>query len=90
MRVTIDVDSAVDILVQELDFSRKEIKDMINDLQLMEEQKFIGYYNSLKNTFKSQSRFLAIDCEASKINWPPIAMVFLSGISISPAKAFLV
>lgn len=68
---------ALDYLEDEIDFSREEIKDMIEYTIDYNQKQFIKDYESLVQEFKSKYKFSEIDCKEEKIKWPKKSGVYV-------------
>ena len=71
------MEDTLDFLEDEIDFTREEIKDMIQYTIDYNKDHFIKDYNSLVEGFKSKLTFTEIDCKKEKIKWPKKSGVYL-------------
>ena len=72
-----NMEETLDFLEDEIDFTREEIKDMIQYTIGYNKEQFIKYYNSLVEGFKSKFNFTEIDCKKEKIKWPKKSGVYV-------------
>ena len=72
-----NIEETLDFLEDEIDFTRQEIKDMIQHTIDSNKEQFIKYYNSLVEGFKSKLTFSEIDCKKEKIEWPKKSGVYV-------------
>ena len=72
-----NMEDTLDFLEDEIDFTREEIKDMIQYTIGYNKEQFIKYYNSLVEGFKSKFNFTEIDCKKEKIIWPKKSGVYV-------------
>ena len=71
------MEDTLDFLEDEIDFTREEIKDMIQYTIDYNKDHFIKDYNSLVEGFKSKLTFTEIDCKKEKIKWPKKSGVYV-------------
>ena len=64
-----NMEDALDFIEDEIDFTREEIKDMIQHTIDYNKEQFIKDYKSLVEEFKSKFYFTEIDCKKEKIKW---------------------
>lgn len=82
-----DMENALDFLEDEIDFTREEIKDMIQYTIDENHKKFIKYYNSLVDKFKYN--FYEINCKKNKqIDWPKESGVYVIWIKTGDTLSF--
>jgi hypothetical protein len=72
-----NMEDALDFIEDEIDFTREEIKDMIQYTIDYNKEQFIKDYKSLVEEFKSKFYFTEIDCKKEKIKWPKKSGVYL-------------
>lgn len=70
-------EETLDFLEDEIDFSREQIKTMIQHTIDYKKDQFIKYYKSLVNDFDSKNNFSEIHCKNEKIVWPDKSGVYL-------------
>ena len=75
--ISYNMESTLDFIEDEIDFSREEIKDMIQHTINYNKEQFIKYYKSLVEQFKSKFNFTEIDCKKEKIKWPKKSGVYV-------------
>ena len=68
---------AIDFIEDEIDFTREEIKDMIQYTIDYNKEQFIKDYKSLVEEFQSKLTFTEIDCKKEKIKWPQKSGVYV-------------
>jgi hypothetical protein len=71
------MEDALDFIEDEIDFTREEIKDMIQYTIDYNKEQFIKDYKSLVEEFKSKFYFTEIDCKKEKIKWPKKSGVYV-------------
>jgi hypothetical protein len=71
------MEDALDFIENEIDFTREEIKDMIQYTIDYNKEQFIKDYKSLVEEFKSKFYFTEIDCKKEKIKWPKKSGVYV-------------
>jgi len=71
------MEDALDFIEDEIDFTREEIKDMIQYTIDYNKEQFIKDYKSLVEEFKSKFYFTEIDCKKEKIKWPQKSGVYV-------------
>ena len=72
-----NMEDALDFIEDEIDFTREEIKDMIQYTIDYNKEQFIKDYKSLVEEFKSKFYFTEIDCKKEKIKWPQKSGVYV-------------
>lgn len=72
-----NMEDALDFIEDEIDFTREEIKDMIQYTIDYNKEQFIKDYKSLVEEFKSKLTFTEIDCKKEKIKWPKKSGVYV-------------
>ena len=72
-----NMEDTLDFLENEIDFTREEIKDMIQYTIDYNKEQFINYYDSLVEGFKSKLTFTEIDCKKENIKWPKKSGVYV-------------
>jgi len=72
-----NVENTLDFLEDELNYTRDEIKDMIQHNIDFNKGQFIKYYISLVEGFKSKFNFTVIDCKKERIEWPKKSGVYV-------------
>jgi hypothetical protein len=72
-----NMEDTLDFIEDELDFSREEIKDMIQYTIDYNKDQFINEYISLVEGFKSKFTFTEIDCKKEIIKWPKKSGVYV-------------
>jgi len=72
-----NMDDALDFIEDEIDFTREEIKDMIQYTIDYNKEQFIKEYKSLVEGFQSKLTFTEIDCKNEKIKWPQKSGVYV-------------
>ena len=72
-----NMEDTLDFIEDEIDFTREEIKDMIQHTIDYTKEQFIKDYNSLVEQFKSKVVFSEIDCKKEKIEWPKKSGVYV-------------
>lgn len=72
-----NMEDALDFIEDEIDFTREEIKDMIQHTIDYNKEQFIKDYNSIVEGFKSKFNFTEIDCKKEKIKWPKKSGVYV-------------
>ena len=72
-----NMEDALDFIEDEIDFTREEIKDMIQYTIDYNKEQFIKYYKSLVEEFKSKFYFTEIDCKKEKIKWSQKSGVYV-------------
>jgi len=72
-----NMEDTLDFLEDEIDFTREEIKDMIQYTIDYNKEQFIKDYKSLVEQFKSKFYFTEIDCKKEEIKWPQKSGVYV-------------
>ena len=72
-----NMEDTLDFIEDEIDFTREEIKDMIQHTIDYNKEQFIKDYKSLVEEFKSKFYFTEIDCKKEKIKWPQKSGVYV-------------
>ena len=72
-----NMEDAIDFIEDEIDFTREEIKDMIQYTIDYNKEQFIKEYKSLVEGFQSKLTFTEIDCKNEKIKWPQKSGVYV-------------
>jgi len=72
-----NMEDALDFIEDEIDFTREEIKDMIQYTIDYNKEQFIKDYKSLVEEFKSKFYFTEIDCKKEKIKWSQKSGVYV-------------
>lgn len=72
-----NMEDTLDFLENEIDFTREEIKDMIQYTIDYNKEQFINYYDSLVEGFKSKLTFTEIDCKKENIKWTKKSGVYV-------------
>ena len=72
-----NMEDTLDFIEDEIDFTREEIKDMIQHTIDYNKEQFIKDYKSLVEQFKSKFDLTEIDCEEEKIEWPKKSGVYV-------------
>jgi hypothetical protein len=71
------MEDALDFIEDEIDYTREEIKDMLQYTIDYNKEQFIKDYKSLVEEFKSKFYFTEIDCKKEKIKWPKKSGVYV-------------
>lgn len=72
-----NMEDTLDFLEDDIDFTREEIRDMIQHTINFSKEQFIRDYKSLIQQFKSKFNFTEIDCKKEKIKWPKKSGVYV-------------
>ena len=72
-----NMEDTLDFIEDEIDFTREEIKDMIQYTIDYNKEQFIKDYKTLVEQFKSKFYFTEIDCKKEKIKWPKKSGVYV-------------
>ena len=72
-----NMEDTLDIIEDEIDFTREEIQNMIQHVIDYNKEQFIKDYKLLVEKFKSKFNFSEIDCKKEKIKWPKKSGVYV-------------
>lgn len=75
--ISYNMEDTLDFLEEEIDFTREEIRDMIQHTINFNKEHFIRDYKSLIEQFKSKFNFSEIGCTKEKIKWPKKSGVYV-------------
>lgn len=72
-----NMEKTLDFIEDKIDFTREEIKDMIQHTINYNKEQFIKDYKSLVESFKSRICFTEINCKKERIKWPKKSGVYV-------------
>ena len=76
-----NIEDTIDYIEDELDFTREQIKEMIQYNIQEHQERFIKYYESLVKKFDSKFKYHQINCKDERIEWPKESGVYVVWVS---------
>lgn len=75
--ISYNMEDTLDFIEDDIDFTREEIRDMIQHAINFNKEQFIRDYKSLIQQFRSKFNFTEIDCKSERIKWPKKSGVYV-------------